>query len=304
MLITFLVLLVFGSTVEIREEDTALELLEDGLSASEQLHQSSILSQSAEVDDQDAVLARRRGPDSFQMPPNFLQQLVNDGERKRAAESKAITARIEAAEKTLANNNQQAERHRKHQQKIDARTTSLEKKVDQAPAFSHGGRRGGTGGTGEAAASKAAEEKHEKRKAAHNVVAEKHEKRKAAHKAAAEDKADADRIIAQDRVAAAKAAEHLKGQEAAGAASKAKAKAAEDKARVEEQNAKIARAKAQRILANRQRTSRSANRGRGSSRGSPPRTRHVKRVKKGGRRLLHASDDLNYSRNLKYVHLI
>jgi len=290
MLITFLVLLVFGSTVEIREEDTALELLEDGLSASEQLHQSSILSQSAEVDDQDAVLARHRGPDSFQMPPNFLQQLVNDGERKRAAESKAITARIEAAEKTLANNNQQAERHRKHQQKIDARTTSLEKKVDQAPAFSHGGRRGGTGGTGEAAASRAAEEKHEKRKAA--------------HKAAAEDKADADRMIAQDRVAAAKAAEHLKGQEAAGAASKAKAKAAEDKARVEEQNAKIARAKAQRILANRQRTSRSANRGRGSSRGSPLRTRHVKRVKKGGRRLLHASDDLNYSRNLKYVHLI
>merc|ERR1711865_394292 len=128
MLTIFLVLLVFGSTVEIREEDAALELLEDGLSASEQLHQSSILSQSAEVDDQVAVLAGRRGPVTFKMPPNFLQQMVDDREKKRAA-FKSITARIEAAEKTLAKNKQQAERHRKHQHKLDAKTTSLENKV-------------------------------------------------------------------------------------------------------------------------------------------------------------------------------
>merc|ERR1711865_364274 len=128
MLTIFLVLLVFGSTVEIREEDAALELLEDGLSASEQLHQSSILSQSAEVDDQDAVLAGRRGPVTFKMPPNFLQQMVDDREKKRAA-FKSITARIEAAERTLAKNKQQAERHRKHQHKLDAKTTSLENKA-------------------------------------------------------------------------------------------------------------------------------------------------------------------------------
>merc|ERR1711865_1014419 len=151
MLTIFLVLLVFGSTVEIREEDAALELLEDGLSASEQLHQSSILSQSAEVDDQDAVLAGRRGPVTFKMPPNFLQQMVDDREKKRAA-FKSITARIEAAEKTLAKNKQQAERHRKHQHKLDAKTTSLENKVLTGGK----GRTGGKGGRGSRIAQKEA----------------------------------------------------------------------------------------------------------------------------------------------------
>merc|ERR1712166_287625 len=154
MLTIFLVLLVFGSTVEIREEDAALELLEDGLSASEQLHQSSILSQSAEVDDQDAVLAGRRGPVTFQMPPNFLQQMVDDREKKRAA-FKSITARIEAAEKTLAKNNQQAERHRKHQHKLDAKTTSLENKVLTGGKGGKG-RTGGKGGKGSRIAQKEA----------------------------------------------------------------------------------------------------------------------------------------------------
>merc|ERR1712166_445063 len=154
MLTIFLVLLVFGSTVEIRVEDAALELLEDGLSASEQLHQSSILSQSAEVDDQDAVLAGRRGPVKFQMPPNFLQQMVDDREKKRAA-FKSITARIEAAEKTLAKNKQQAERHRKHQHKLDAKTTSLENKVLTGGKGGKG-RTGGKGGKGSRIAQKEA----------------------------------------------------------------------------------------------------------------------------------------------------
>merc|ERR1712086_81813 len=154
MLTIFLVLLVFGSTVEIREEDAALELLEDGLSASEQLHQSSILSQSAEVDDQDAVLAGRRGPVTFKMPPNFLQQMVDDREKKRAA-FKSITARIEAAEKTLAKNKQQAERHRKHQHKLDAKTTSLENKVLTGGKGGKG-RTGGKGGRGSRIAQKEA----------------------------------------------------------------------------------------------------------------------------------------------------
>merc|ERR1711865_1310079 len=446
MLTIFLVLLVFGSTVDIREEYAALELLEDGLSASEQLHQSSILSQSAEVDDQDAVLAGRRGPVTFQMPPNFLQQMVDDREKKRAA-FKSITARIEAAEKTLAKNKQQAERHRKHQHKLDAKTTSLENKVLTGGKGGKG-RTGGKGGRGsriaqkeatckacgtcmsipgnpqattdpmcapcanggqswwpcdvaglcqckeaaesstvtqigkdgsestavtqigkpthaerkaavkaaadEAAADKALAEEDAKRKAAERKAADKaladeaaadkalaENTRKAADKAKADeaaadkalaehtrkaadkkeaDKAAADRLLAQHKVLAAQAALHVKRLAAAGATSKARAKAAEDKARVEKQNAKIARAKAQRILANRQRASRSANRGRGRRASANRRRKRGgrrggkrggkrkgmtlsqlrlsrSRHRKGGRRLLSHSDDLNFPRN-------
>ena len=53
----FLVLIVCCSTVEIHQEDGVLDLMEEGLTASDQLTQSSILTKSESLEDQDRLLA-------------------------------------------------------------------------------------------------------------------------------------------------------------------------------------------------------------------------------------------------------
>ena len=57
MLGIFLVLFVCCSTVEIHQEDGVLDLMEEGLKASDQLTQSSILTTSGSLVDQDRLLA-------------------------------------------------------------------------------------------------------------------------------------------------------------------------------------------------------------------------------------------------------